>query len=107
MNKRTFTKITKIDPALLERYVKRELTSAQLAKLADMNAGYLRRAIKRPPLVPIERVDKAPLIAARKAYRATLAELNAADIAGMAHVSLRTAYRIRAKAAKLAPKAQT
>ena len=37
----------------------------------------------------------------------TLSDKKATEIADLAHVSLRTAQRIKAKAAKLAPKAQT
>lgn len=102
------TKLTRIKPEDVEAYLDRRITSAELAGRTGMNASYLRRAIQREPVIPKEppRRAKQSLIAARKAYRATLAHLEVAEIAKLAYVSLRTARRIKAKAAKLAPEAQ-
>lgn len=101
------TKINRIDPVLVEKYANRKMTSLELAELTGMNASYLRRAIKRIPMVAETRSSKTPLIEARKAYRMSIADKKATEIVEMAHVSLRTAFRIKERAAKLAPKAQT
>jgi len=101
---RSPSKLERIDASLIAKYKRREITSFELASATGMNASYLRRAIDRDPVQP--RPNKGALIAARKAYRLSIAHLDAAEIANMAHVSLRTAQRIKQQAAKLAPTAQ-
>ena len=95
------TKVGLIDPTLLQAYVSRQITSQQLAAETGMNASYLRRAIKRE--APQPRTSKRPLIEARKAYRASISHLPVAEIIKLAHISKRTAQRLRAEHAKLAP----
>jgi AraC-like DNA-binding protein len=96
---RASSKVKRISPDDLEDYKCRRITSAALAEKTGMNASYLRRAIKREPLQP--KVRKSPLIAARNEYRLSISHLPPAQIATQAHVSVRTAQRIKAKAAKL------
>lgn len=93
------SKIDRIDPALKQAYIERKMTSDKLAAACGMNASYLRRAIKRNPAQPP--VKKTALIAVRNAYRRSIANKSAAEIATLAHVSLRTAQRIKARTAKL------
>lgn len=92
-------KLRKIPPDLLEAYVTRQITSFELADKTGMNASYLRRAVPRNPKEPP--INKSKLLEARKQFRASIAHKSATEIASLAHVSLRTAQRIRSKAAKL------
>jgi hypothetical protein len=95
-------KIKQIPADTLALYRARKITSATLAELTGLNAGYCRRAIKRDP--PPARAAKGPLIAARKLYRESISHLPAAQIAELAHTSLRTAQRIKRASAKLSAK---
>lgn len=79
---------------LLEQYRAHAISSAQLGKLTGFHPAAIRRAIERPPKVP-DAKNKTALIAARKAYRATLAHLPPTQIKKLANVSLSTANRIR------------
>jgi AraC-like DNA-binding protein len=95
-------KLSTIPPDLLELYMERQITSSELAAKVGMNASYLRRALKRAP--PVKLSDqKRPLLEARKQYRESISHLSVAEIVKLAHVSVRTAQRIRASRAKLAP----
>lgn len=93
------SKIDRIDPALKQAYIERQITSFVLAKETGMNASYLRRALKRNPAQPPMR--KTELIAARNEFRQSIATKTAAEIATLAHVSLRTAQRIKKRASTL------
>ena len=92
-------RIKDIPEELLERYKKREITSAQLAAATGLHAVSIRRAIKRPP-IERESTSKAKLIALRQAFRASIAHLPPSEISKIAHVSISTANRIRKKYAK-------
>lgn len=93
------SKLDRIPQDLKDAYKRREITSFELAEKTGMNASYLRRALPRDPVQP--RPVKGPLIAARKAYRASIAHLPVAEIVKLAHVSRRTAHRIKTQAATL------
>ena len=102
------SRLSQVPSDVLEDYVQRRITSRKFAELTGMNASYIRRTVRRVEKSPTSgRPDKSALVAARRAYRMTLSDKKATEIADLAHVSLRTAQRIKAKAAKLAPKAQT
>ena len=92
-------RIKDIPEELLERYKKREITSAQLAAATGLHPVSIRRAIKRPP-IERESTSKAKLIALRQAFRASIAHLPPSEISKIAHVSISTANRIRKKYAK-------
>lgn len=83
-----------IPPDLLARYKTHKLSSTELGKLTGFHPAALRRVIKREPRVKQPK-NKSALIAARKAFRATLAHLSPKEIVKQAHVSLTTANRIR------------
>ena len=78
----------------LEAFLNREISSKELARRTGYHEVSLRRAIKRPPKPPQPK-NKSALIATRKAFRATLANLPVAEIQRLAHVSLSTANRIK------------
>jgi hypothetical protein len=79
---------------LLAQYLAREITSKDVAAATGYHPVSIRRAIQRDPITPQPK-NKRVLIDARKAFRATLAHLPAAEIQKIAHVSLSTANRIR------------
>lgn len=79
---------------LLEQYQARKITSKALAAITGYHAVSIRRAIKRDPVTPQPK-NKTILMNARKAFRATLADLPVAEIQKLAHVSLSTANRIK------------
>lgn len=79
---------------LLDQYLRWELSSLALSKLTGFHAAAIRRAVVRPARVA-KPDNKTALIAARKAYRASLAHMQPKEIVKLAHVSLRTANRIR------------
>lgn len=94
------SKIQRIPANLVDDYVHRRITSFDLAELTGMNASYLRRAIKREPPQP-KVVKSQELVKARNEFRNSIAHLPATEIATRAHVSVRTAQRLKAKAVKL------
>ena len=101
------SKLNTIPDGLMELYKERKISSAALAEQVGMNASYLRRAIARSPVE--KKLPKKPLLEARKAFRASIADKNVTEIMQLAFVSKRTAQRLRAKFKKsdtLAPKAQ-
>lgn len=96
---RSPSKLQRIPEELLDAYKRRKITSFVLSQKTGMNASYLRRAIVRDP--PQPRPNKGALITARREYRLSIADKSAAEIANLAHVSLRTAQRIKEQARKL------
>lgn len=92
--------IDAIPKPLMDQYMKREITSQKLADQTGYTAGWLRKIIKRPPITdsgPKIKAEKKLLRAARQAYRQSISNLPAREIAKLANVSLATAYRIKDK----------
>ena len=79
---------------LLDEYLAYKIRSSAPSKLTGFHAAAIRRAVKRPPR-PKQPKNKTALIQARKAFRATLANLPPREIKRLANVSLSTANRIR------------
>lgn len=86
--------LTSIPQDLLERYNEYQMSSKELGAITGFHPAAIRRAIKRPPR-PQQPKNKTALIAARKAFRTTLAHLPPREIKKLANVSLSTANRIR------------
>lgn len=86
--------LTTIPPNLLMQYLAYQISSAKLGELTGFHPAAIRRAIKRDPR-PKKPKNKTALIAARKAFRVTLAHLPPREIKVVANVSLSTANRIR------------
>ena len=86
--------LSTIPKDLLDEYLAYKISSFALSKLTGFHAAAIRRAIKRPPRVKQPK-NKTALIAARKAFRTTLAHLPPREIKKLANVSLSTANRIR------------
>lgn len=85
---------TSIPESLLIEYHAYRISSTKLGELTGFHPAAIRRAIKRVPR-PVQPKNKTALIAARKAFRATLAHLPPREIKIAANVSLSTANRIR------------
>lgn len=81
----------------MEKYVKREITSAKLAELTGYNAVYLRRSIVREPRpnhAQLKR-ERQYLRKVKVAFQDKLANLPISDIVKQANVSVTTARRIK------------
>lgn len=83
-----------IPPDLLAEYTAYKISSSKLGEMTGFHPAAIRRAVKRPPRQKQPK-NKTALIAARKAFRATLAHLPPREIKAIANVSLSTANRIR------------
>lgn len=89
--------LTKIPKDLLQDYMDRKVTSKEVSEITGYHEVSIRRAIKRPPIIPQPK-NKTLLMQARKTFRATLAHLPPAEIQRLAHVSYSTAQRIKKNA---------
>ena len=83
-------------PELLQQYMARQITSAQLGAILNVHPVTVRRNIKRPKREP-QPANKRALFAAREAYRQTQAHRPAHELMDALSVSRSTAHRIRAK----------
>ena len=86
-----------IPPDLLDAYMRREMSSSELAKRTGYSAVYLRRSIKRPPheqqLTKYEQRKK--LVATRKLFLNSLRHLSIREICQQGNVSASTAWRVK------------
>lgn len=88
--------LDKIPEPILQDYMAYRITSAALAEILNCHPVTVRKNIKRPPR-PSPPKNKSSIRRARALWRKTLAHLPAKEIQERAHVSLRTAYRIKAE----------
>ena len=86
--------LASISPEDLTEYLAYRLSSTKLGVITGYHPAAIRRAIKRLPR-PVQPKNKTALIAARRAFRVTLAHLPPKEIKKLANVSISTANRIR------------
>ena len=90
---RTMRQIKDIPQELLDKYIRFEMTSAELSAITGFNPAAIRRAIKRPQKPKVK--SRAERARERREHQKTLAHLKIKEIAKAASVSISTANRIR------------
>ena len=86
-----------IPPDLLDAYMRRDISSRELAEATGYSAVYLRRTLKRPPREPqlSKYEQRKKLVAMRKLFLNSLRHLPIHEIVKQGHVSQSTAWRIK------------
>jgi IS30 family transposase len=83
-------------PEHLAKYMARQMTSAELAKILNVHPVTIRRSIKRPKRER-QPPNKRALFVARELYRQSVANKPLAELMTLLSVSRSTAHRIKAK----------